>query len=276
MISTNSIQNFIVINGILVSVSVIQYNCIQYINYLVENNKLIELFIIFFIFISRNYLLLNFIDYGTKHKLSISNDILPREEYKHEFDYYVINTTAIESITHIMIKTNINFNTTNNLYMELLYFIPISFCFELVFDLIHYLAHRLLHNKYLYKYLHKTHHKFKHPTSVIAFYQDPIDLIITNSIPTITSLLIIKNISYMQFNLIITYKLFIEISGHIGKKIYPTCSFSQFIWLPKFLNIELYTEDHDLHHSLNNCNYSKRFSLWDKLFGTYKSSRITI
>ena len=79
----------------------------------------------------------------------------------------------------------------------------------------------------------------------------------------------------MQFNLIITYKLFIEISGHIGKKIYPTSCFSQFMWLPKLLEIELYTEDHDLHHSMNNCNYSKRFSFWDKLFGTYKSFRLT-
>lgn len=64
--------------------------------------------------------------------------------------------------------------------------------------------------------------------------------------------------------------MFIEISGHIGKRMHPTSSFSQFIWLPKFFNIELYTEDHDLHHSHNNCNYSKRFSLWDKVFGTHK------
>jgi sterol desaturase/sphingolipid hydroxylase (fatty acid hydroxylase superfamily) len=40
--------------------------------------------------------------------------------------------------------------------------------------------------------------------------------------------------------------------------------------LPKWLNIELYCEDHDIHHSVNNCNYSKRFSLWDKVFGTFK------
>jgi sterol desaturase/sphingolipid hydroxylase (fatty acid hydroxylase superfamily) len=74
--------------------------------------------------------------------------------------------------------------------------------------------------------------------------------------------------------MIIVYKNFIEISGHSGKKLYPTSCFSQFKWLPQWLNIELYTEDHDLHHSLNNCNYGKRFSLWDKLFNTYKCSRI--
>ena len=279
MISIDSIKNFIAINGFLLTLSLIQYNSIQYIDSFIDsNNKIIEFFILFFIFISRNYLLLHFIDYGTKHKPSICNDIMqsPKEEYNGEFNYYVMNTTAIESITHVIIKSYVPFDTINGLYVEILYFIPISFCFEIIFDLIHYFGHRLLHNKYLYKYLHKTHHKFQHPTSIIAFYQDPIDLIITNSIPTIAPLLFIKNISYMQFNFIITYKIFIEISGHIGKQIHPTCSFSQFIWLPKFLGIDLYTEDHDLHHSLNNCNYSKRFSLWDKLFGTYKSHRLTI
>jgi len=97
-------------------------------------------------------------------------------------------------------------------------------------------------------------------------------LVITNSIPTIVTLLIIPNISYLQFHFIIVYKNFIEIAGHSGKISYPTCSFPQFVWLPKLLHIELYTDDHDLHHSLNNCNYSKRFSLWDKFFGTYKST----
>jgi sterol desaturase/sphingolipid hydroxylase (fatty acid hydroxylase superfamily) len=66
------------------------------------------------------------------------------------------------------------------------------------------------------------------------------------------------------------YKIFLEISGHTNKKLFPNGSFPQFIWLPKLLNIQIFTEDHNLHHVLNNCNYGKRFSLWDKLFGTYK------
>jgi sterol desaturase/sphingolipid hydroxylase (fatty acid hydroxylase superfamily) len=65
-----------------------------------------------------------------------------------------------------------------------------------------------------------------------------------------------------------TYKTYIEIAGHCGKEI-NTPSFPQFIWIPRFFDMELYTANHDLHHSSNNCNYSKRFSLWDKVFGTY-------
>lgn len=260
-ISINSAKNFILVNTFLISLSFFQYNCIQFFSQ--------YYFSIFLIYLLRNYVLLQFIEFGTKNKVAISDDQKPIESYKYEFHYNVITTTAVESISHIIITTNMN--DSKGLYIELLYFIPISFYFEIIFDFFHYFAHRLLHSKYLYKYLHKKHHKFNHPISIIAFYQEPFDLIITNSIPTLLSLSMVPNISYLQFNLIITYKNFVEISGHVGKKMFPTCSFRQFIWLPKLLEIELYTEDHDLHHSLNNCNYGKRFSLWDKLFGTYKS-----
>jgi sterol desaturase/sphingolipid hydroxylase (fatty acid hydroxylase superfamily) len=276
-LSVNSIKNFIFINSFLFILALYQYNFISYYEKMIQINILFEFIFVFFIFIIRNYLLINFIDYGTKNKFKINNDIMniPREEYKYEFHINVINTTSVECITHLFIKKVIINNLSKNIYYEILYFIPVSFAFEIIFDFFHYFGHRLLHNKLLYKYLHKKHHKFKHPCSITTFYQDPIDLLITNSAPTILSLIILQNtsyISYLQFNFITIYKNFIEISGHSGKKSYPTSSFPQCIWLPKLLDIELYTEDHDLHHSLNNCNYSKRFSLWDKLFNTYKTT----
>jgi sterol desaturase/sphingolipid hydroxylase (fatty acid hydroxylase superfamily) len=95
-------------------------------------------------------------------------------------------------------------------------------------------------------------------------------MIITNALPTYFTMLILPpKPSYFQFILISTYKVFIEISGHLGKKI-KSGSFTQCIWIPKLLDMELKVDDHDRHHSLNNCNYSKRFSLYDKFFGTYK------
>jgi sterol desaturase/sphingolipid hydroxylase (fatty acid hydroxylase superfamily) len=69
--------------------------------------------------------------------------------------------------------------------------------------------------------------------------------------------------------MLIVYKTSVEIAGHTGKKLYPTSSFPQFPWLVKYFNIELYTEDHDIHHRLLKYNFSKRLSLWDKIFGTY-------
>ena len=86
--------------------------------------------------------------------------------------------------------------------------------------------------------------------------------------------MILGNISYFQFILLVVYKTAVEIAGHTGKKTYPTSSFPQFPWLVKYLGIELYTENHDLHHRYLNCNFSKRLSLWDKLFGTYHESKI--
>jgi sterol desaturase/sphingolipid hydroxylase (fatty acid hydroxylase superfamily) len=265
LISIKSFKNFCTVNTSLFLLGLTQF---KFLSFNDKNN----LFIILITFLLRNYLLINLIDYSTKNKEKLNNNELPIENYKYEFHINVLTSTFIESITHIFIKKYIINNVlSRSSYYELLYFIPISFLFEIIFDFFHYLTHRLLHHKYVYKFLHKKHHKFKHPISITTFYQDPIDLLITNSFPTILSLLLLPSISYLQFNFIIIYKNFIEISGHSGKKSYPSGSFVQFIWLPKILNIDLYTEDHDYHHSLNNCNYSKRFSLWDKIFNTYKS-----
>lgn len=35
------------------------------------------------------------------------------------------------------------------------------------------------------------------------------------------------------------------------------------------LQIELRADDHQRHHIQASCNFSKRFSLWDKLLGTW-------
>jgi sterol desaturase/sphingolipid hydroxylase (fatty acid hydroxylase superfamily) len=69
--------------------------------------------------------------------------------------------------------------------------------------------------------------------------------------------------------MISAYKQYTELAGHSGKMLSPASSFPQFIWLPRLFNIQLYAEDHDLHHKVSNCNFAKRFSLWDKVFGTY-------
>jgi sterol desaturase/sphingolipid hydroxylase (fatty acid hydroxylase superfamily) len=271
-------RKFVIVNSFLLLLSLFQYNSTLYYD---DSNNLIFFLFLFSIFLSRNYALLTFIYHGTKNKKDVHiemGELLPKEEYKYEFHINVATATIVESVTHIFIKSNmfhlhlhhsIPFQDNFFLY-ELISFIPLSFLFEVIFDFFHYCSHRLLHNQYIYKYLHKKHHKFKHPTLITTFYQDPFDLIITNSIPTILSLYVVSfPVTYFQFHVITVYKIFIEISGHLGKNSYPTSSFPQFIWFPKLINIELYSEDHELHHSLNNCNYAKRFSLWDKIFQTY-------
>ena len=98
------------------------------------------------------------------------------------------------------------------------------------------------------------------------------DFFITNSIPTLITLYVFPvDLTHFQYELIHTYKTLLEIGGHSGKVLNAN-SFTQMIWLPKLFNVHLRVEDHDLHHSLNNCNYAKRFILWDRVFGTYVKS----
>ena len=163
--------------------------------------------------------------------------------------------------------------TQHRTILEVVYFIPYSFLFEIVFDLFHYITHRFLHSTYLYKYIHKKHHEYHNDTTVLAtFHQDPTDLIITNLFPMcITSYLL--PFTTLQYFIFLLHKTFIEISGHLGKDIRTSC-FSQFVWLPKYFHIELYSVDHYYHHTKISCNYSKRFKLWDIVFGTlYKKSQ---
>ena len=97
------------------------------------------------------------------------------------------------------------------------------------------------------------------PIAIITFYQHPFDLIISNSIPTFISLYLLSffaDISVYQFTLLSIYKVYIEISGHIGKEL-KSSSFSQCVWLPKIFNIELYLKNHDDHHSKNNWKPTK-------------------
>ena len=267
MPSYNSMKTFVWLNSTLLLLSVLQYSIIE----LVITNELDFYYIFtFLIYLLKNYGLLYFVTNISKHKELIAPNYLIKENYLHEFDVNVVISTVIETSTTLLITVYYPFNKTN-LITDIVYFIPTSFLFEIIFDLFHYIGHYTLHQKSLYKYFHKKHHTYTHPSAIVTFYQDPVDIIVTNSVPFILTLSIVPKVSLFQYTAFIIYKTYGEICGHIGKKCHPTSSFCQFIWLPKILQIELYGEEHDLHHALNNCNYSKRFSIWDKIFGTFKS-----
>ena len=257
MISFRSIKNFISINAGLITLSFLEYMFYDNLG-------------IFTMLVLRNYILIDAIEYSTRNNkiIDVETRLKPREEFRHEFDLFVWSSTFIEYLTHLYVKEMLKDNFD---YSDICTFIIVSFYFEILFDLFHYSSHLLLHkNSYLYINIHKIHHKFKYPSCITTFYQHPLDMILSNLIPTILTMYIIPiKPSYFQYIMISTYKVFSEISGHLGKHT-RSVSFSQFIWLPKILDIELKIEDHDFHHSNNNCNYGKRFSMYDKLFGTFK------
>lgn len=271
MISYSSIKNFTIINAFLFLLSAFQYATVSSVSILNINtvNTWSVLFLtVYTVLIIRNYVLVYFIDNSIKNKPSIHSPSEIDKGTTYELHKNLIITTALEAGTQLCIQYSFVDPTQPS---RLLYFIPLSFFFEILLDFFHYCAHRLLHHKSLYAYIHKKHHRFHHPHSMTTFYHHPLDILLTISLPTALSLCLLPSVSYFEFVLLSVYKIFSEISGHTGKQLAPTGSFPQFIWLPKWLSIDLYTEDHDLHHSMNNCNYAKRFSLWDKVFGTFRT-----
>ncbi|GBG30112.1 Cholesterol 25-hydroxylase [Hondaea fermentalgiana] len=157
-----------------------------------------------------------------------------------------------------------------------LVFVLKSFIFEVIFDFLHYWGHRLSHEfPRLYRF-HRSHHKFLHPNPLATYQQHPYDIVFTNLVPNVVAVLLLRNVLGLTFGgfdytLLMCYKVFVEIAGHAGVESTAT-SFPQCAPLPQALGIELRTYDHDLHHSFPGmaCNFSKRFTLWDRLFGTYK------
>ena len=184
-----------------------------------------------------------------------------------EFLYYIIQGSLIETATTYF---TIPYNQEPNYLLISMAFIPMSFVFEIVFDFFFYWIHRFFHTSYISS--HKKHHEHIHLKPVLTFYQDSFDQIFSVSLPFLLTEHLIQTVyplSSFEIALLVNYKIFIEISGHSGRNLEPSSCFPQCIWLVKFLNIELYSEEHVLHHTKFQYNFSKRFTLWDKLFGTY-------
>ena len=277
MISVKSFINFMTTNsGLLLLGSANYYAISTFDKYI--SNRFIKLFFILCITLSKNYILIHAINYMLRHHSYINNTQTQRlssikEKYKGEFHINIIQSSIVESLAIVYIQTILPLHS--NILYDIITFIPKSLLFELIFDFFHYWTHRYMHyNKTLYRYSHKKHHTYKYPTTYITFYQHPLDIILTNAIPLFLTLYILKRyfvISYYLFTIINTYKTHTEIAGHSGKDVHKSSSFPQCMWLVKLLNIELYTHDHDKHHSKSSqCNYSKRFIIWDKIFKTYK------
>jgi sterol desaturase/sphingolipid hydroxylase (fatty acid hydroxylase superfamily) len=153
------------------------------------------------------------------------------------------------------------------------------FVFELIFDLAFYLAHRGVHaSPLIYRVVHKLHHSHTHDVSLISGLQmGPLDVVLTHTVPVLFALWAMKQLDMpihagIEFSIAKTYLLFQELYGHAGVA-HRGKNFGPAPWLPALLGFELRAEDHQRHHIQATCNFAKRFSIFDKLFGTWQSSK---
>jgi lathosterol oxidase len=272
-ISKNSILTFFNVNGSLLSISLTKYSILYYFTDVSIFNKFI---IMYSIYVIRNYFMMYLLIKATYNKQYINNDTINNNSiYSFKSHLYVFSTTFFDTMINVFLYNKLihNMFTLSNIINSIIWFIPVSLVFEIILDFFHYWGHRILHlNRTLYKFTHKTHHMYINPVPINAYYFNPIDVIITLSIPMILTVSILPfNLSLFDFIMISVYKQYTELAGHSGKKLSPSSSFPQCIWIPRLLEIELYAENHYMHHKLSKCNFAKRFSFWDKIFGTYMS-----
>ncbi|KAE8888980.1 hypothetical protein PF005_g22293 [Phytophthora fragariae] len=154
--------------------------------------------------------------------------------------------------------------------MEYVWFVPNSLLFEVLFDFFHFAMHWGCHySTWLYKNVHKRHHLHLHPCPLSTYEQDGIDLCLTNVLPFCLAWSMSFSFSALQLHLLFAYKTYVEVAGHSGLEI-KGFSFPQMPLVNNIAIICLRVHDHDLHHTHPRWNFAKRFSLWDRLFRTFR------
>lgn len=144
----------------------------------------------YIITLSKNYLILGLNKFYASWFPWIAEDKReqPKSDFFGEFHVYMWAAAVVETLTAAFIIAVLPFGSLPKTYIEYavsyLLFFPIMFLWEVIFDFFHYWAHRMSHDGFLYKNFHKIHHKYHFPTGIITFYQDPVDLVLSNSIPT--------------------------------------------------------------------------------------------
>mmetsp|Transcript_97013 Transcript_97013/g.118800 ORF Transcript_97013/g.118800 Transcript_97013/m.118800 type:complete len:351 (+) Transcript_97013:37-1089(+) len=170
----------------------------------------------------------------------------------------------------------INGITFYDIFVKLFMFIIQMFCWEIWFDFGHYWGHRFGHYcKTLYDFGHSKHHENVSPDAFDGLNITFDDALLTNWIPHMFSLFMTTCIffpnrpfSLYEMHLLSSYKTFVEVTGHVGVD-FKGHSFPIFPPLSYYTGIDIGTAAyHSLHHRYYTVNYSKRFTLWDRVFHT--------
>tara|TARA_B110001452_G_scaffold248986_1_gene236164 strand:- start:1206 stop:2060 length:855 start_codon:yes stop_codon:yes gene_type:complete len=152
---------------------------------------------------------------------------------------------------------------------------PLLLCrlllFELAFDMLFYIAHRAVHLPAVYRRVHKLHHAHTHDLRLLSALQmSPLDALLTHTVPLLGALLLVPLAPGFELSIAKCYLLFQELYGHAGVENRGR-NFGPAPWLATWLGVELRSEDHQHHHIRGEVNFSKRFSLFDRLGGTWEA-----
>ncbi|KNC79342.1 hypothetical protein SARC_08264 [Sphaeroforma arctica JP610] len=185
----------------------------------------------------------------------------------------VVDTLEEYVVTHYVGFASVQSTTNKTGYDAAVLSVPAFaaklFAWEILFDLGFYMAHRTVHAyPWLYRLAHKEHHSHRYVTVLTTHLQNPIDGTLNNLIPCVLACFLVPRFSPFEFQLVMAYKVLGELAGHTGA-VTEQSSFPILVQVPRLLGIELRTIDHNHHHTHNIGNFGKRFSLWDKLLGTF-------
>eukprot|EP01084_Bolivina_argentea_P092980 167242_1 len=184
--------------------------------------------------------------------------------FRDQFDNY--NITSFNDINLVII---------GDILYQITMFILQMFVWEVWFDFGHYWGHRMAHiYKSLYEFGHIVHHESLSTDAFDGLNITFDDALLTNFVPHMLSLFIttqifgFKSFSTLEYHIMGSYKTFVEVTGHVGAD-FRGRSFPLFPPLPYYLGIDIGTSAyHSVHHLYNMYNFSKRFTLWDRVFGT--------
>ncbi|KAG4303122.1 hypothetical protein PCK1_000460, partial [Pneumocystis canis] len=142
----------------------------------------------------------------------------------------------------------------NPLKYGMLYYIiqfPLFFVFT---DGLIYLIHRALHHRILYKSLHKSHHRWIIPTPYASYAFHPLDGYL-------------QSIPYHLFPFILPLHKYVYLGMFVFVNLWTILYDSEFFTLNPVVNG---SACHSVHHLLFNYNYGQFFTLFDRLFKSYR------
>lgn len=148
------------------------------------------------------------------------------------------------------------------------------FVFELAFDGLFYVSHRAVHAvPWLYRWVHKVHHQHTHDVRLVStVHMAPLDVALTHTLPVLGALALVPLRPGLELSIGKTYLLYQEFFGHSAVP-HKGRNFGPAPWVVRWFGMELTSNDHRRHHIDGTVNFSKRFSLFDKLGRTWRAEK---